>query len=124
MIVGFGIDVVDVARIERQISGPSAERFLARVFTARERAFCDARRDRANPYAARFAAKEAAMKALGAPAGLRFTDFEVRREGGAPALVMTGAARRAAEALGVGRTHLTLAHDGGVAVAAVIMESP
>jgi holo-[acyl-carrier protein] synthase len=123
MIVGFGIDVVAIARLERAIASRHAERFLARCFTERERAFCDAVKDRASRYAARFAAKEAASKALGAPEGIAFLDVEVVRAQGAPGLVFAGAAARAAQELAVGRSHLTLTHDGGVAVAAVILEA-
>jgi holo-[acyl-carrier protein] synthase len=123
MIVGFGIDVVAIARIERVLASGHRDRFLARCFTGRERAFCDAVKDRGARYAARFAAKEAASKALGVPAGIGFLDVEVVREAGAPALVFAGAAARAAGQLAVGRAHLTLTHDGGVAVAAVVLES-
>lgn len=127
MIVGYGIDVVEIARIRRQVAGErpaeQAERFLARCFTAGERAYCDARNDRATHYAARFAAKEAAMKALGAPAGIRFTEVEVLREDGPPRLSLSGTAARAAEALGVTRMHLSLSHDGGLAMAGVVLET-
>jgi holo-[acyl-carrier protein] synthase len=122
VIVGFGLDVVEVARIARQLEARSAERFLARIFTPGERTFCEGFRDRANRYAARFAAKEAASKALGVPAGISFLDVEVIREGGAPRLAFSGVAGEAARALRVDRAHLTLTHDGGVAVAAVILE--
>jgi holo-[acyl-carrier protein] synthase len=127
VIVGFGLDVVAVARLERLLSGADsrarAERFLDRCFTAGERAYCDARRDRATRYAARFAAKEAVVKALGAPAGVRWTDIEVSRAEGAPTVRLGGAAERAARDLGVDAVHLTLTHDGGVAAAAVVLES-
>lgn len=124
MILGIGMDLVEVARIARILDGPAprADRFLARCFTAGERAYCDAQRDRAGRYAARFAAKEAAVKALGAPPGLSWTDFEIERGEGAPALRLLGAARAAADRLEVGRIHLTLTHDAGVAAAAVILE--
>ncbi len=124
MIVGLGMDVVDVARIQRILDGPRdrAERFLARCFTAAERAYCDAGRDRATRYAARFAAKEAASKALGAPAGIGWHDVEVRRGTGAPAIELRGAAREAAARLGAGRALLSLTHDGGVAAATVVLE--
>lgn len=124
MILGLGLDVVDTARIGRILDGPPgrAERFLVRVFTPAERAFCDARVDRANRYAARFGAKEAAVKALGAPAGVRWLDFEVVRAEGAPSLSLSGAAAAAARARGVTRIHLTLSHDAGVAVAVVVLE--
>ena len=122
MILGFGLDAVEVARIARQLESRSAERFLERIFTPRERAFCEQFRDRANRYAARFAAKEAASKALGVPAGISFLDVEVIRDGGAPRLAFSGVAEGTARALGVEKAHLTLTHDGGVAVAAVILE--
>lgn len=125
MILGFGLDVVGVARLERQLSSATAERFMARVFTERERAFCDRFDDRATRYAARFAAKEAAAKALGVPSGATFLDVEVVREqDGPPTLLLAGAAERAARAMGVAKIHLTLTHDGGVAVAGVILEGP
>jgi len=124
MIVGFGIDVVSVARIARVLASRHGERFLARCFTERERAFCDAAQDRATRYAARFAAKEAASKALGVPPGIGFLDVEVVRMGGAPSLAFTGAAARAAGRLSVARALLTLSHDAGVAVAAVVLEAP
>ncbi len=62
------------------------------------------------------------MKALGSPPGLRFTDLEVQRGTGAPTLELHGTAAGAARALGVSRVHLSLTHDGGVAVAAVVLE--
>ena len=123
MIVGLGIDVAEVARIARLLEGPLAARFVARVFTAGEAAYCDAVRDRATRYAARFAAKEAAFKALGVPEGIGYRDVEVVRGRGAPRLVLAGVAAEAARALGARRVHLTLSHDAGVAVAAVILEA-
>ena len=124
MILGFGIDVVEIARIARILDGPpgTAARFLARVYTTGELAYCDGRHDRASRLAARFAAKEAAVKALGGPPGLRWTELEVVRGAGAPALLLHGAAGAEARRRGVARLHLTLTHDAGVAVAAVILE--
>ncbi len=126
MILGLGIDVVEVARIRRMVEEPSrpgtAGRFLLRCFTEGERRFCDARADRATPYAARFAAKEAASKALGAPAGIRWVDVEVEREDGAPRLRLSGVAERVARERGVDRVHLSITHDAGVAAAVVILE--
>ncbi len=122
MVVGFGMDVVEVARFARQLERPSAGRFLERVFTEGERAFCDRFGDRAHRYAARWAAKEATSKALGVPEGIRFQDVEVVRADGAPRLVLSGVAQRAAVALGVSVVHLTLTHDAGIAAAAVILE--
>jgi holo-[acyl-carrier protein] synthase len=124
VILGLGLDLVDVSRMARILEGPPgrAARFLARVFTPAERAFCEACADRATRYAARFAAKEAALKALGAPAGLRFVELEVIRGEGAPTLVLSGNAAEAARRLGAQRLHLTITHDAGVAAAAVIAE--
>jgi holo-[acyl-carrier protein] synthase len=127
VIVGLGLDLVEVARLERLLGGQGsparARRFLERCFTARERAYCEARRDRASRYAARFAAKEALVKALGAPAGVRWLDIEVSRAEGAPSVRLGGTAERAARDMGVDAVHLTLTHDGGVAAAAVVLES-
>ena len=124
MILGLGIDVVEIARIQRILDGPPgrAERFLARCFTAAERAYCQAGRDRAARHAARFAAKEAASKALGAPAGIAWTDVEVVRGAGAPRLELRGVAAERARSLGVSRALLSLTHDGGVAAAVVALE--
>ena len=124
MIVGLGMDVVEIARIARILDGPRdrAERFLARCFTAAEREYCESGRDRATRYAARFAAKEAASKALGAPAGIGWHDVEVVRGEGPPALLLRGVAAEAAARLGAARRLLTLTHDGGVAAATVILE--
>jgi holo-[acyl-carrier protein] synthase len=124
VVVGLGMDVVEVARIRRILEGPAprAERFLARCFTPGERAYCDRAHDRAARYAARFAAKEAAAKALATPAGMGWHDAEVVRGTGAPALELRGAAGAAARALGADRALLTLTHDGGIAAAAVVLE--
>jgi len=127
VIVGLGMDLVEVGRIARLLEGPAAraERFLARCFTPAERAFCEARHDRGSRYAARFAAKEAAVKALGAPRGVSWQHLEVRRaEGRAPSLVLSGRAGAAARRLGVQRVHLTITHDAGVAAAVVVLEGP
>ena len=125
MILGLGMDLVEIGRIARILDGPPrlAERFLARVFTPAERAACDGRRDRAAAYAARFAAKEAGYKALSVVPGATWQDFEVTRPGGAaPQLALRGGAGAAAEVRGVSRVHLTLTHDGGVAAATVVLE--
>ncbi len=124
MIVGLGMDVVDVARIRRILDGPRerARRFLARCFTEGERAYCEAGRDRDARYAARFAAKEAASKALGAPAGIGWHDVEVLRDAGAPALALSGVAAEAARGLEVRRVLVTLSHDAGIAAATVVLD--
>ena len=124
MILGLGMDVVEIGRIARILDGSPgvAGRFLARVFTESERACCEGRRDRAAAYAARFAAKEAGYKALAVAPGARWQDFEVSRAGAAPVLTLRGAAAAAAAERGVSRVHLTLTHDGGVAAATVVLE--
>lgn len=126
MILGLGLDVVEVARIERLVGAGApparARRFLARCFTPDEQATCEPRRDRSNGYAARFAAKEAVVKALGAPRGVRWIDVEVVRDGGAPRVRLTGVAAEAARTRGVTQVHLTLTHDGGIAAAAAVLE--
>jgi holo-[acyl-carrier protein] synthase len=126
VILGLGIDVVAVDRIRRLLGEESragtAERFVARCFTDGERRYCDARADRATPYAARFAAKEAASKALGAPPGIRWTDVEVEREEGAPRLRLSGVAGETARSRGVTRVHLSITHDAGIAAAVVVLE--
>lgn len=122
MIVGLGLDVCEVARLRRALERHGA-RFMDRVLTAEERAYCEKRRDPAVPFAGRFAAKEAAIKALGAPAGLRWHDMLVMpAEGGPPALTLRGVGAEAAARLGASRTHLTITHDGGIAAAVVILE--
>jgi holo-[acyl-carrier protein] synthase len=115
VIIGVGIDVVDVARFGAT---------LDRTPQLRERLFTEA--EQVLPLAslaARFAAKEALAKALGAPVGLRWRDAEVHRgEDGRPHLSMHGTVAARADQLGASRTHLSLSHDAGIASAVVIVE--
>jgi holo-[acyl-carrier protein] synthase len=115
VIVGIGVDVCDIERF-----GAS----LRRTPRLAERLFTPAERDRPPAsLAARFAAKEAVAKALGGPAGLAWHDAEVVPEpSGRPVLVLRGSVGTAAESLGVVRSHLSLTHDGGVAMAFVVLE--
>ena len=115
MIIGVGIDVVDVERF-----GQTLERTPA----LRDRLFTDAERGRPlASLAARFAAKEALAKALGAPAGMHWVDAEVQtEETGRPSLVMTGSVAGRAAELGATRVHVSLSHDAGIASAVVILE--
>ena len=124
MVVGLGLDVVEIARIRRILAGPPAiaRRFVERCFTERERAHCEAEKDPAARYAARFAAKEAASKALGVPKGIGFHDVEVVTLDRAPTLRFDGVALRRASELGAGRALVSLTHDGGVAAAVVVLE--
>jgi holo-[acyl-carrier protein] synthase len=122
VIVGFGIDVCSVARIG-EIMERQGALFAARVFTPGELAHAGNGRARNERLAARWAAKEAAIKALGAPEGLRWHDMEVvNAADGAPSLSLGGAAAACAETKGVTRILVTLSHAAGVAVAAVILE--
>ena len=115
MIVGVGIDVVDVERFTRQLERVPA--LVDRLFTEAEKGLAPA------SLAARFAAKEAAAKALGAPVGLVWTHATVRRlEDGQPVLDVTGSVAARAAELGVDRFHLSLSHDAGIASAVVIAE--
>ncbi|MCL2454817.1 MAG: holo-ACP synthase [Micrococcales bacterium] len=115
MIVGVGIDVVDVARFVSTLT--RAPRLRARLFTPEERDLPD------QSLAARFAAKEAVAKALGAPGDLRWHDCTVlRTPGGPPELQITGTVAARAEALGITTWHLSLSHDAGIASAVVIAE--
>jgi holo-[acyl-carrier protein] synthase len=117
VIVGLGIDAVDVARFARVIQRSPG--VLGRLFTANERV---AGRPDAG-YAVRFAAKEAVAKALGAPGGLRWHDVAVLSEpSGRPRLAIAGTVAAAADAAGVRGWHLSLSHDMGFAVAVVIAE--
>jgi holo-[acyl-carrier protein] synthase len=116
VIVGVGIDVVDVARFMATVERVPALR--ARLFTPEERDLPPA------SLAARFAAKEAIAKALGAPAGMSWQDATVRRVTGAqPVVEVTGTVEAAAARLGVTRFHLSLSHDAGIASAMVVAES-
>jgi holo-[acyl-carrier protein] synthase len=122
-VVGLGMDVCSVERIRQVLAGPRGARFVQRVFTDTEHHLCRQRADAASAYAARFAAKEAFVKALGAPPGLRWRDIEVTRgEGGAPGLALAGVAQKVLVQRGA-RVHLSLSHDGGVAAAVVIVET-
>lgn len=121
-VLGHGIDLVDIARIERTLNDHS-ERFLERCFTPAERAYADQSKRRLEHLAARFAAKEAVMKALGTgwAEGIAWTDIEVEREAsGRPVVVLHGPAVQRARDMGVRVWHLSLSHTGTAAVASVI----
>jgi holo-[acyl-carrier protein] synthase len=116
-IVGVGVDVVEVERLQRALARTPS--LAARLFTAQEQGGA-----RAESLAARFAAKEAVAKALGAPGGLRWVDAEVVREdSGRPRLVLHGSVAEEAAAQGISTWHLSLSHDGGIATAVVVAES-
>ena len=124
MVVGIGIDLVEIARI-RRLMERWRERFLGRVFTPDEVAYALRRHDPAEHLAARFAAKEATLKALGTglSMGVRWREMEVRRaRGQRPILVLSGRTAAIGVARGVRSLHVSLTHDGGFAVAQVLAE--
>ena len=124
MIVGSGLDIAEIDRIEAAITRHGAP-FIDRLFTPEEAAYCERFKNRYERYAARFAVKEAAMKALGTgwSRGVRWRDIEVTREpGGRPGLRLQGAAREIADRLGVKHISVTITHSGNLALAQVIFE--
>lgn len=126
MITGLGVDIVEIDRMAAALS--RRPRMRERLFSAEERAYCDARNRPEIHYALRFAAKEAVLKALGSGfAGMKFTDVEVVRDaGGRPEPRLTGRARELADELGVVELHLSLSytHTTAVASAVAITTSP
>jgi holo-[acyl-carrier protein] synthase len=124
MIVGTGVDITEVARIKAAVER-FGERFLRRVFTPEEVRYALSKANTAERLAARFAAKEAAMKAIGTGLrhGVTWHDVEVvRLPGGRPTLKLTGKAAEFAERLGCKRIHLSLSHTQEQAIAHVILE--
>lgn len=125
MIVGTGIDIAEVHRIRESIER-FGDRFLHRVFTDGEIRYCESKANRVERYAARFAAKEAAMKALGTgwAGGVRWRDCEVSRmPGGRPTIVFHGKAAEFAAKLGMKNAALSMSHTAEQAIAQVILES-
>ena len=125
MIVGLGIDIAEINRIETAIHR-YGDHFLRRLFTPAEIEYCEGYRNRFERFAGRFAAKEAAMKALGTgwSRGVRWVDIEVGREpSGKPTLRLSGQAARIASELGVRHIALTITHAGNTALAEVIFEN-
>lgn len=125
VIVGMGVDLAEVERVQKAIER-HGEAFLRRVFTVAEREYCERFKNKYERFAGRFAAKEAAMKALGTGwrRGVRWVDLEVVREkGGRPTIRLDGAARKIAEELGVKRIALSITHTEVQALAQVIFES-
>lgn len=123
-IVGIGVDVLEVARVA-EARARFGDRFLERVFTAAERAYCLARVDWACALAGRFAAKEAVYKALSpaAPQGMSFRDIEVEADGGRPRVALAGEAAALAAARGITKVHVTISHEKQYAVAFAIASS-
>lgn len=124
MIIGSGIDMVEIERIQQSVDR-FGERFLNRVYTPAEQAYCLGRRNAAESLAARFAAKEAGAKALGTgiSRGVYWHEIEVVREpGGRPNLHFRGRAAEIARHLGVAHAALSLSHTAQLAVASVVLE--
>lgn len=124
MIVSIGIDIIEVYRIRETIS--RTPRFVEKVFTTRERAYCESKgAAAAQSYAARFAAKEAFLKALktGWRGQITWHDMEIINDAqGVPALEISGEARKLLEILGADKIHLSISHTTDHAVAQVILE--
>jgi holo-[acyl-carrier protein] synthase len=124
MVLGLGTDLIEIERIQGSIE-QYGERFLERVFTVEEIAYCKRKKQSAESFAARFAAKEAGAKALGTgiSRGVSWKEIEVTREmGQRPMLHFRGRAAELAKALGVRRVHLTLSHSRKLAIAVALVE--
>ena len=123
-IIGLGFDATDIPRL-RDVFDRYGERFLRRVFTDVEIEYCTRRRDPVPHLAGRFAAKEAAMKALGTghSRGVLWRDIEVHRRGGPPQLRLSGGALRRFEAMQARRSLLTITHAETLAMAQVLLLS-
>jgi holo-[acyl-carrier protein] synthase len=121
-VIAIGLDATDLARIA-QLLERYGDRFLRRVFTPGEIAYCTRRRDPVPHLAGRFAVKEAAMKALGTghARGVIWTDVEVIRRGGPPQLQLHGAAARRADTMTVRRSLVTITHSETIAIAQVML---
>ena len=124
MVVGLGTDLAEITRIRRSVER-FGSRFLDRIYTPAEIAYCLRKKDAAESFAARFAAKEAGAKALGTgiSRGVSWQEFEVRREfSGKPSLRLSGRAAELAAELGIDRLSLSLTHTRELAMAVVIAE--
>lgn len=122
MIAGVGIDIVDIKRIGRLVERHGG-RFVERVFSPEEIAYCGAKKNSAESYAARFAVKEAFVKAMGTGIirGMKFTDVSLEFIG-RPVIKLSGAAKAAAQAKGITSMHASISHEKEHAVALVILE--
>ena len=121
-ILGLGFDATDIPRI-REVFERYGDRFLRRILTDGEIAYCTRRRDPVPHIAGRFAAKEATMKALGTghSRGVLWKDIEVVRHGGPPQLLLRGGAARRAAGMGVQSSLLTITHSEALAMAQVLL---
>ncbi len=122
MILGIGIDIASIERVRAAIAR-HGERFVRRILSETERESIASRFDRAQAVAARFAAKESTVKALGGPMGIAWHDIQVLHDpSGAPRIELSGVALRVAQSLAVARIFVSITHDAGVAAAVVILE--
>ena len=124
-VVGIGVDIVEVERVAKVIA-QHGDRFLTRVFTPREVAYCRSRKRKNEHFAARWAAKEAAVKALRAAfeGAVSWRDVEVATaDMGEPTLKLRGGAAQLAKKQGIERLHLTISHVTALAVACVVAET-
>ena len=125
MILGTGVDIAETSRIEQGLER-HGERFTKRIFTPDEIGYCEKFKNRAERYAARFAAKEAAFKALGTGwrQGVRWLDVEVvHQPSGKPELVLTGRAQEVAREMRVARMAVSISHSDRYVLALVVFES-
>jgi holo-[acyl-carrier protein] synthase len=125
MVVGLGTDLIEIERVQQSLDR-FGERFMQKIFTEGEIAYCQRKKQAAESFASRFAAKEAAAKALGTgiSRGIAWKEIEVRREPGErPTLHLNGRAAERAAAMGVRHFHLSLTHSREVAMAVVIAEN-
>ncbi len=121
-IAGLGVDICEIDRMERALARHPA--MSERVFTAEERAYCDGKARPAESYAARFAAREAVIKAIGGYRGKRWQDISVSRHlTGAPSIILAGNAKVRADALGISRVLITFTHERALAVAMAVAVS-
>lgn len=125
MVLGLGTDLIEIERIQQSLDR-FGERFTRKVFTAGEIAYCERKKHSAESFASRFAAKEAAAKALGTgiSRGIQWKEIEVRRAPGErPTLHLTGRAAERAASMGVTNLQLSLTHSRDVAMAVVVAEN-
>ncbi len=125
MILGLGTDLIEIERVQKSLAR-FGQRFMERVFTEGEIAYCKQKKHSAESFAARFAAKEAAAKALGTGIahGISWREIEVRRNPGErPTLHLMGRAAERADSMGVRHLQLSLTHNNSVAMAVVIAEN-
>ena len=123
MITGTGIDLIETARVAEKIARDIG--FLEYVFSPNEIAYCESKTNKAEHYAARFAAKEALLKALGTgfPGGLTLNEIEVTSDdSGKPYINFTGSSKDVIESFGIGKIHLTLSHLKDIACAMIVIE--